>query len=244
MRRLLSFFRELLASGPSPEDQLGVTVPETLCLDCDTIYLTFDDGPHPERTLRILDTLAAHDVKATFFVVGENIAGNEDILRRARDEGHIIANHQWVHEVAPSESLFRTWVTETRDRLHALVGDMPLYFRYPYGKATNWKQKLLRNDYGYADGGIGWHLDSCDWAYEVVAGSLASPEVRAKAVAFLPPAHGDDMAGHVVSCARERRGGVLLMHDDKHVTAECLDSLLAKLEDAGFQFGQFPLGER
>lgn len=64
---------------------------------CGACALTFDDGPHPEHTPRILDLLAAHRQRATFFVIGANIAGNEAILRRMRADGHSIGLHSQRH---------------------------------------------------------------------------------------------------------------------------------------------------
>src|SRR5947207_9423850 len=61
------------------------------------IALTFDDGPHPTLTPKLLDLLAAHHMKATFFVIGQNAVDHPDILRRAMREGHEIANHSWSH---------------------------------------------------------------------------------------------------------------------------------------------------
>ena len=65
------------------------------------VALTFDDGPHPEYTPRLLDLLEKHKAHATFFVVGKSAQGNPDILRRLHAEGHAIANHSWDHPSFP-----------------------------------------------------------------------------------------------------------------------------------------------
>ena len=62
------------------------------------VALTFDDGPHPEHTPQVLDVLKQYDVKATFFVIGTRIAGNEDILKRIHAEGHQTGNHSFSHK--------------------------------------------------------------------------------------------------------------------------------------------------
>lgn len=72
------------------------------------IHLTFDDGPS-EWTPQILDLLAAHDVKATFFVIGQSIAGNEHILKRVDAEGHTIGNHTWSHVRLTDLTDFNVW---------------------------------------------------------------------------------------------------------------------------------------
>jgi len=61
------------------------------------IALTFDDGPHPVFTARILDAIQKEDVQATFFCIGKNIAGNEPLMKRIKNEGHIIGNHSYSH---------------------------------------------------------------------------------------------------------------------------------------------------
>ncbi len=206
----------------------GITVPSSLALDRDrVVYLTFDDGPSSIYTPRILDTLAAHDVRATFFVTGTQIAGKEWILRRARDEGHVIANHQWAHVIA-SSTQFRGWVTRNRDTLHAIVGAMPQYFRYPYGAVATWKEPILREE-GYVDGGVGWDVDSLDWDF-------GPDEYSGRAAA----AYRSDFEGHVLARVDARGGGVILFHDIQSVTANHLDSLLTRLRARGYRFGELP----
>jgi len=61
------------------------------------IAMTFDDGPSATLTPKLLDLLAAHHIKATFFVIGENVAEHRDIVARAAREGHEIGNHSWSH---------------------------------------------------------------------------------------------------------------------------------------------------
>ena len=59
--------------------------------------LTFDDGPNPTTTNQALDTLSKYGIKATFFVLGKNVSGNEEILKRMKADGHVIGNHSWSH---------------------------------------------------------------------------------------------------------------------------------------------------
>ncbi len=73
-------------------------------LDEQGIALTFDDGPHPERTPRVLDLLASHEAKATFFLVGKNVRSHPGLARRIVEEGHAIATHSDAHRWLPALS--------------------------------------------------------------------------------------------------------------------------------------------
>ena len=65
------------------------------------VALTFDDGPHPEFTPRLLDILERHDARGTFFCIGKYVAENQEIVRRAADAGHALGNHSWDHPSFP-----------------------------------------------------------------------------------------------------------------------------------------------
>ncbi len=210
-------------------DTIGISVPSSLRLDKDKIvYLTFDDGPSRANTPKILDVLAAHDVKATFFVTGLSIAGNEALIRRQRDEGHVIGSHQWSHVIA-SQAQFRGFVKKERDKLREIVGDdHALLFRFPYGAGATWKNTILREE-GYLDGGIGWDVDSLDWDY--------GPDERATRA---PAAYRADFEGWVMSQLDRRGGGVVLLHDVQSVTAKHLDSMIKKMKAAGYTFAALP----
>jgi peptidoglycan-N-acetylglucosamine deacetylase len=104
-----------------------------------TVYLTFDDGPIPEVTPWVLDTLAAYDARATFFCIGRNAAANPDLLARIRREGHSIGNHTFGHP-----SGWNTPVTAyLRDVLlcQAITGTK--LFRPPYGRISRQQSRAL-----------------------------------------------------------------------------------------------------
>ncbi|HEY0977393.1 MAG TPA: polysaccharide deacetylase family protein [Flavobacteriales bacterium] len=96
------------------------------------VFLTFDDGPDPVATPWVLDTLARHHAKATFFLIGRNAEAHPQLVQRIRHEGHTIGNHTWDHADA--------WRTPRADYLgsvergHALTGST--LFRPPYGHLT------------------------------------------------------------------------------------------------------------
>lgn len=103
-----------------------------------TVYLTFDDGPHPEYTPKILDELNKIGAKATFFVIGKNLQGNEELLRRVLSEGHSLAVHGWDHLKVTNVSM-NEYVNDTmqcKKDLEAIIGKECRLFRPPYGELT------------------------------------------------------------------------------------------------------------
>lgn len=103
------------------------------------IYLTFDDGPHPQITNFVLDELLKFNAKATFFCVGKNVAANSGVFKRILDEGHAVGNHTYDH--------LDGWKTENAKYLqNILKAKNNIYsnlFRPPYGRITRNQQKSL-----------------------------------------------------------------------------------------------------
>jgi peptidoglycan/xylan/chitin deacetylase (PgdA/CDA1 family) len=99
------------------------------------VALTFDDGPHPEATPRVLDQLANADARATFFLVGAHAEKWPRIVRRIVDEGHLIGNHSFAHRIAGSVSFTGYWqdsILRTGRLLEEISGRRPLWFRPPF----------------------------------------------------------------------------------------------------------------
>ena len=123
------------------------------------VALTFDDGPKPETTGRLLDALALREIPATFFLVGEFIPENQEIIRRMASEGHQLGVHSFSHiEITNlSRSDFDFEVTQTRDLLTQIVGPGAYWLRPPYGilddSVRNWADSPI----------ILWSLDPEDW---------------------------------------------------------------------------------
>lgn len=210
----------------------GYGVPASLGLDKNrVIYLTFDDGPSA-YTSDILDILARHGAKATFFVNGSNVGNREHLLQREAAEGHIVGNHQWVHgSSAATMAQFRDWVPREREYLADLLGaSNPLYFRYPFGASSSAKETFLKQQ-GYIHGGIGWDIDSLDWSFGADEHSDRQE---------VPAAYRDDFEGWIMRQAEKKGGGVVLLHDVQSITRKHLDSILTKFEAKGFRFGQLP----
>ena len=101
----------------------------------EVVYLTFDDGPS-YNTIKILDLLKEYNCHATFFIVGQNIPGNEAILKRMADEGHTLAVHTYTHDYAAiyrSEEAFWEDNLKTRDLIKKVTGVEPKFMRFPGG---------------------------------------------------------------------------------------------------------------
>ncbi len=99
------------------------------------IALTFDDGPAPASTPQFLRVLAAHDVRATFFVLGEQARRSPSLITEITEAGHDLGVHGWDHRCLLRKTPRRTYreLRDTRDLLHRLTGAPPRWFRAPYG---------------------------------------------------------------------------------------------------------------
>jgi len=106
-----------------------------------SIYLTFDDGPNPETTTFILDTLDKFDAAATFFCVGENVVKHPDLFQQMIDMKHAVANHSFNHikHREHSDREYISNVLECKKYIHSEL------FRPPYGKISRLQAKMLRN---------------------------------------------------------------------------------------------------
>lgn len=112
----------------------------------DKILLTFDDGPIPETTPVILDTLANFNIRAAFFCVGENISRYPDLYNRIVSEDHLVCNHTFNHK--PVTRLSREEIVDQISKFNNLIkessGEDVLYFRPPYGKFNLSASSLLK----------------------------------------------------------------------------------------------------
>ncbi|WP_413580706.1 polysaccharide deacetylase family protein [Bdellovibrio sp. HCB288] len=205
----------------------GIRVPDKVTRG--TIALTFDDGPNPKTTPVILDTLKKHGAKATFFVLGGKIAGNETLIRRILNEGHHIANHSWNHPNFHTLSVVdaKNQIYQTDKALRQFV--TPNYLRYPYGNSTCSANEYA-NSLGYNI--VGWNIDTCDWAFANTGRVSDSSNKTCQAPASLRA----DYAGYVNHVVAQTNGGVLLMHDIHANTANSLDRMMTMLEKQGYRF--------
>lgn len=129
------------------------------------IYLTFDDGPSYQITNKVLDVLKEKDVKATFFVIGSQIADREDTLKRINNEGHSIGLHTFTHKyktVYSSEDRFIKEMFDCQNEINRVIGISPNIIRFPGGSykhlSKNYLNRLHKNNFKVYD----WNLDIQD----------------------------------------------------------------------------------
>lgn len=220
---------ELLAQGIISYGQCrsGVKVPDPVTNK--VIALTFDDGPNPATTPRILDTLRARGIKATFFLLGSKAKANPSLVQRIKAEGHVIASHSQTHKnFAAINSAQTTYEIKTPDALlsgHMLRGK---FFRFPYGQSSCEGNEVL--DSLRYQPAVGWHIDSCDWAMSdgyFTANEARVCNGRAGSVNFL---------SHAMKMINRSGGGIALFHDIHEATARNLDQVIIQLQAANYKF--------
>lgn len=174
-----------------------------------SIALTFDDGPHPEQTPRLLDELARRDVRASFFVVGEAADQHRDLIRRMHREGHALGHHTWTHadlSVMPVR-LVLDEVRRCRELLESITGEPCNVFRPPRGHLT------ISKTCGLWQRGqqiVLWNVDPKD----------CDMRTSAEAIAW---------AKHY----GPRGGDIVLLHDDHAQIIPLVSSLLDRIKTAG-----------
>ncbi|GHJ49529.1 hypothetical protein Cs7R123_68710 [Catellatospora sp. TT07R-123] len=164
----------------------------------DAVALTFDDGPDPINTPKILDMLKQCGVKATFCLVGFRARDRPDLVRRIYAEGHTLCNHSWQHLTDLGKRTHKAIVddlTGTNKAIHAIVPDAKIaYFRAPGGNFTA-EMVQIAKDLGMAS--IYWHVDPRDWDSSAFG-------------------KGSKMVNHVISAVEGnvRPGSIILSHDN------------------------------
>lgn len=181
------------------------------------IYLTFDAGYENGCTAKILDILQKHQVPAAFFLVGNYIEKNADLVRRMVSEGHIVGNHTMHHPDMSKISDFSAFQKELED-LEALYKqvtglEMEKYYRPPQGIYSEDNLKMAQ-EMGYKT--VFWSLAYVDWNNDS------------------QPSH-DYAFGKLLP--RTHNGAVVLLHSTSQTNAEILDELLTKWKDMGYRFG-------
>ncbi|MCQ8264872.1 polysaccharide deacetylase family protein [Streptococcus suis] len=170
------------------------------------LAITFDDGPNRETTPQVLDYLKKYGVKATFFVLGKNVAGNEDILKRMIDEGHEVANHSWSHPslTGLTADQVRMEIEETQAAIKEATGVEPTLVRPPYGAVNQSVMTVINKPIIY------WSVDSNDWQSR--------------------------NAGAILSQVQSNTypGSILLLHDIHPTTVNALPAILDYLSKEGY----------
>ncbi len=143
------------------ETGLTGTVSETR-MEEKVVALTFDDGPHSVYTKELLEGLKKRGIKATFFLMGSNIEGNEELVRQMKQDGHLIGNHGYRHVQMTEEGAekVRESVEKTGKIIGEIIGEEPEYLRPPYG---DWNEELAEK---MDLTPVFWSVDSLDWKYQ------------------------------------------------------------------------------
>lgn len=176
------------------------------------IAMTFDDGPHPSNTPRLLDMLRERNIKATFYVIGQNVDLYPNVLRRTVSEGHEIGNHSWSHPILSkmSDSAVREQLTKTRDAVARAAGVQPRTMRPPYGALLQRQREWIHAELGYPT--IIWSVDPLDWKRP------GSSVVTSRILAGTTP------------------GAIILAHDLHGQTVDAMPATLDGLLRKGYQF--------
>lgn len=173
------------------------------------VMLTFDDGPHA-NTIKVLEVLKKHNVKALFFIIGKNIQGNESILKQLVTEGHQIGNHSFSHH-----NWIDVWstkkVTEDFKNCDALIQQYQSskLFRAPYGVTNPNIAKAIKILQLQS---IGWNVRSYDTSIKDVE------KIKQRVLSQLKP------------------GAIILLHDRLDFMPELLESLIPAIKEKGYGF--------
>jgi peptidoglycan/xylan/chitin deacetylase (PgdA/CDA1 family) len=140
----------------------GITV-SRVAVSQPYIAITFDDGPHPNNTPRLLDMLRERNIKATFYVIGRNVDLYPNVLRRTVSEGHEIGNHTYTHPILSKlgDSTVREELTKCRDAVARAAGVQPRTMRPPYGALLQRQREWIHAELNYPT--IMWSVDPLDW---------------------------------------------------------------------------------
>ena len=176
------------------------------------IAMSFDDGPSATLTPKLLDLLAARHIKATFFVIGENVMEHPEIVAQAAREGHEIGNHSWSHPnlAKMSQESVRSQLQRTDAAIKNATGERPTLMRPPYGSITDREKHWIHDEFGYRI--ILWDVDPYDW-------KRPGPAVVRNRI-----------------LKETRPGSIVLSHDIHPGTIEAMPSTLDALEAKGFKF--------
>lgn len=199
--------RTLTAGSPETEvverrKPSGTAVPGSV------VALTFDDGPHKVYTKQLLDGLRERGIHASFFLMGENLEGNEELIRQMKEDGHLIGNHSFCHVKLTEEGAEQVCrdVEKTGDLIEDLTGQYPRYLRPPYGDWNEALEEKLDLETVF------WTVDSLDW-------KLKNTEKIVKRVE-----------------KSVKNGDIILMHDIFSTSVEAALQLVDELQSQGYQF--------
>lgn len=172
------------------------------------VALTFDDGPSPKYTPLLLDGLKERNVRATFFLLGQNVKENQELVQRMQAEGHLLGNHTYNHVQLNKipETTARQEILKTNNEIYEATGKYPEYMRPPYGA---WKKNM---EFCVEMLPVFWDIDTLDWKSQNVDAIL-------KAAGEEP-----------------EDGSIILMHDEYQTSVEAALLLIDRLKEKGYEF--------
>lgn len=172
------------------------------------VALTFDDGPDPKVTTRILETLEKYDAKATFFMLGSRVEYYPEIARSVYEAGHELGNHSWTHPDLTKAQTDKVTneINRTNEIIEDVTGQKPEIFRPPYGAFND--NVLNITDLSM----ILWDVDTLDWKHR----------------------NANELLTYVKQQTRD--GSIILMHDIHPSTADGLNAVLAFLSENDYEF--------
>jgi peptidoglycan/xylan/chitin deacetylase (PgdA/CDA1 family) len=165
--------------------------------DPDEIALTYDDGPNDSYTERLLDILARHEARATFFLIGRFARQRRELVRHIHAAGHVVGNHTWTHPwlMFSSPARIREELSATNAALEDILGEPVRYFRPPHGARNPGVLRIAR-ELGLVP--VLWNVTAFDWKPIPPEGLLRN------------------MEGGIARNQRRGRGSNLLLHDGGH----------------------------
>lgn len=180
-------------------------------------YLTFDDGLDKKVTPLVLDILKKNDIKATFFILGNTIDKNKDLLKRIVDEGHSIGNHTYTHKkenIYSSAAGLKNEIDKTNTALYNAAGIITKLFRPPYGGT------YIRND----------KFKSVLNPYKIILWNIESMDSKSTGIT------SDEIINSVINQVKNKKSAVIIMHDSStHMeTVKALPTIIKYLKDNGF----------
>ena len=177
------------------------------------ICLTFDDGPDPIMTPKILDILTRHHVKGTFFLIGENVLANPELVKQISDEGHSIGNHTYYHKTIfpiSSKNKITEEIKKTNQLLEQITSKKIILFRPPFGITNpNIKKTLKKLEMT----SVGWNIRSLDTITK----------------------DAKKLSNRVIN-GINKGGSIILFHDRCESTLEILEKIIIYCHEKGLKF--------
>ena len=187
------------------------------------IALTFDDGPNDPHTLNLLEVLAKHNVRATFFLIGRYVHQRPDIVREIAKQGHVIGNHTFSHPFLTFQGGegIRKEIQECQDAIRDAVGEHSNFFRPPWGARRPAVFRIVRQrglePIMWNVTGYDWNAPSAEYIYQKVI-----PKIRGGDVVLL------------------HDGGHKAFGTDRSRTVEVVDRLIAQHKEQAHEFATIP----